>query len=88
MNRKPPQGYWNNKKNVIDDVKKYKKRSDWRSNSPGAYQSARRNNWLDECRKHNKGFGKSGRMLSRMLRNIKRELNGIRNLLVHVILHK
>jgi hypothetical protein len=52
MNRKPPQGYWNNKRNVIDDVKKYKKRSEWRNNSPGAYQSARRNNWLDECRKH------------------------------------
>ena len=41
MNRKPPQGYWNNKKNVIDDAKRYMKQSDWRNYYPGAYQSAR-----------------------------------------------
>src|ERR1017187_4214542 len=56
MNRKPPYGYWNIKKNVINDAKRYKKRSDWKYKSPGAYQSARRNNWLDECRKHISSF--------------------------------
>jgi hypothetical protein len=61
MNRKPPYGYWNIKKNVINDAKSYKKRTEWKYSSPGAYGSARRNNWLDDCRKHIKSTFKEER---------------------------
>ncbi|HLX54094.1 MAG TPA: hypothetical protein VKR58_09130 [Aquella sp.] len=52
MKLKPPQGHWNIKKNVINDAKKYQLISDWRKSYPGAYESARRNNWIEECRKY------------------------------------
>jgi len=42
-------GKWKVKENVIEDSKKYKRRSDWMKNSSGGYQSARINGWLDEC---------------------------------------
>lgn len=61
VKHKPPYGYWNIKRNVINDAKKYKKRTEWKYSSPGAYQSARRNNWLDECRKHIKSMFKESR---------------------------
>ena len=41
-------GYWQNKENVINEARKYKTRGEFQKNSVGAYESARKNKWLDE----------------------------------------
>jgi hypothetical protein len=46
-NRKP-KGYWHIKKNVIEESKKYKTRTSFKKNSETAYNSALKNNWIDE----------------------------------------
>ena len=46
-NRKP-KGYWYIKKNVIEESKKYKTRTSFKINSETAYNSALKNNWIDE----------------------------------------
>ena len=51
MNFKP-QGYWNIKNNCIEDAKKYSTRNEWSTKNSGAYNSARRNGWYEECTKH------------------------------------
>lgn len=43
-----PNGFWQNKENVINEAKKYKTRSEFQKNSAGAYQSASLHNWLDK----------------------------------------
>ena len=43
-----PNGYWQNKENVINEAKKYKTRSEFQKNNVGAYESARKNKWFDE----------------------------------------
>src|ERR1700692_965095 len=48
---KHPRGYWQIKKNVIDDAKKYGIRADWQKYSPGAHVSAYKNGWVDDVRK-------------------------------------
>ena len=47
-----PANYWNVKENCIEDARKYNTRTEWRKNSRSAYESARKNKWLDECCKH------------------------------------
>lgn len=47
-----PTGYWNIKKHCIDEAKKYNKKYLFGKYSYGAYNSARKNKWLDEICKH------------------------------------
>jgi hypothetical protein len=47
-----PNGYWNNKENVIAEARKYTTRKDWVKNSGGSYESAKRNGWLEEAIAH------------------------------------
>jgi hypothetical protein len=53
---KHPRGYWQIKKNVINDAKKYGIRADWQKYSPGAHMSAYKNGWLDDVRKQIKSM--------------------------------
>lgn len=46
-NMNKPNGYWT-KENCMNEAKKFKKRSEFRKISNGAYESARKNNWLNE----------------------------------------
>lgn len=43
-----PQGFWQNKQNVIDESRKYSSRSGFRWGNPSAYRSALDNGWIDE----------------------------------------
>lgn len=43
--------YWT-KDHCIEDAKKYNRRIDWQKKSKGAYKSAWKNKWLDECCGH------------------------------------
>jgi hypothetical protein len=40
------------KEKCIEDAKKYKTKSEWINNSNGAYCSAKKNGWLEECCAH------------------------------------
>lgn len=40
------------KENCIENAKKFKFISDWNKSSPGAYDAAHRNKWLEDCCKH------------------------------------
>jgi len=64
-NRKP-KGYWNIKKNVIEESKHFSTRTEFKKKSQNAYNSARSHNWLDEMHwlennigKHPKGYWKN-----------------------------
>ena len=48
---KKPKGYWTKDK-CKDEVLKYRTISEFAKNSIGAYKAARKNNWLNEIRKH------------------------------------
>jgi len=61
-----PKGYWKNKENVINESKNFKTRSEFKFLSQRAYESARKNKWLDEMiwlnnddGKHPKGYWKN-----------------------------
>ena len=43
---------WFNKEIVIKDALKYKTKSDWHKKSHGAYDAAKKNNWLEEATSH------------------------------------
>ena len=43
-----PQGFWQDKKNVIEEARKYSSRSEFRWGTPSAYRSAVDNGWIDE----------------------------------------
>lgn len=43
-----PQGFWQNKQNVIAESHKYSSRSEFRWGTPSAYRSAIDNGWIDE----------------------------------------
>jgi hypothetical protein len=45
--QKGDRGYWNVFENVQEEVLKYKTRLEFKLGSPGAYNSAYRNGWLD-----------------------------------------
>lgn len=49
INSKKPHGYWTKKENCINDAKTCASRKKWARKSPGAYMSAYKNGWLDEC---------------------------------------
>jgi superfamily II DNA or RNA helicase len=49
--RKNIHGYWT-LETCKEDALKYKRRGDWKKESPSAYFSAHRNGWIDECCKH------------------------------------
>ena len=42
-----PNGYWNNYENCYNEAKKYKTKVEFARGAPSAYNSARRNNWLE-----------------------------------------
>ena len=59
-------GYWKIKKHVIEESKKYCNRTEFKKGSGNAYDSARKNKWLDEMTwlsnnhgKHPKGYWKN-----------------------------
>jgi len=65
MKTKHQKGYWNIKKNVIEESKKFNTRTEFKKNSGNAYNSAREHKWLDEMEwlsnkndKHPKGYWK------------------------------
>ena len=43
-----PAGYWNDKQNMIDEIKKYNTKSELRYNNRVAYEYCKKNNWIDE----------------------------------------
>lgn len=43
-----PNGYWNDKERVFEEARKYNIISDFKKNTPGAYQSAKKHGWLNE----------------------------------------
>lgn len=43
-----PRNYWQNKDHVIEESKKYSNRTEFKKNSQNAYNSALKNNWIDE----------------------------------------
>lgn len=45
-----PQGFWQNKQNVIAESHKYYSRSEFRWGTPSAYRSAIDNGWIDEMK--------------------------------------
>lgn len=47
---------WGTKEACLKDALRFKKRSEWNKNSAGAYVSATKNGWLEECCKHMKKF--------------------------------
>ena len=60
-----PRNYWKNKENVLSESKKYSSRTEFKRGSNCAYDSARKNTWLDEMvwlsndvGKHPKGYWK------------------------------
>lgn len=47
-----PSGHWQNKENCEAEAKKYKTRVKFQNGSPGAYNAALKNNWLDQICQH------------------------------------
>jgi hypothetical protein len=47
-----PKGYWNSKKNVLAEAKKYKTKTEWQIKSGSSYITACKNGWIDECSAH------------------------------------
>jgi hypothetical protein len=60
-----PKKYWSIKNNVIEESKYYSSRTEFKKKSENAYDSARKNKWLDEMHwldsnnKHPKGYWKN-----------------------------
>lgn len=48
IEKKRPNGYWNDKDTVFEEAKKYTTKLDFEKKSGAAYNSALRNGWLDE----------------------------------------
>lgn len=46
-----PKGYWTKEK-CVEEAKKYQTRSDWKSKSVSAYNTAHKNKWIEECVEH------------------------------------
>ena len=47
-NNRKPRNYWKVKKNVIDESKQFSSRTEFKKKSQNAYNSALRNNWINE----------------------------------------
>ena len=61
-----PRNYWNSKKHVIEESKKFSSRTEFKKKSQNAYNSAIKNKWIDEMPwldinnyKHPKGYWKN-----------------------------
>ena len=48
IERKKPDGYWDIKENCLEEALKYKNRNEFKKGCVSAYESSRRNGWLDE----------------------------------------
>jgi len=46
-----PSGYWTKEK-CIEDISKHETKKSWRDSFGGAYYSAHKNGWLNECYAH------------------------------------
>lgn len=55
-----PHGHWEIKENCKEDALNYKTRNNWRKGNDTAYDTARKNKWLDECCGHMEVFSKPG----------------------------
>ena len=53
-----PRGYWNIFDNLYQDALKYDTKEKWRFNGNGAYTSAIKNSWFQECTAHMISIGK------------------------------
>ena len=59
-----PKNYWKNEKNILEESKKYKSRTEFKKKSNRAYDAARKLNlldkmeWLSNNKKHPKGYWK------------------------------
>ena len=59
-----PKNYWKNEKNILEESKKYKSRTEFKKKSNWAYDAARKLNllekmeWLSNNKKHPKGYWK------------------------------
>ena len=59
-----PKNYWKNEKNILEESKKYKNRTEFKKKSNRAYDAARKLNlldkmeWLSNNKKHPKGYWK------------------------------
>ena len=63
--KRKPKGFWLNKKNVIEESKKYSSRTEFKKKSGNAYSSALKNKWINEMtwldknlKRHQKGYWK------------------------------
>lgn len=48
IEKKKPNGWWNDKKRVIEEGKKYNTKTSFANASYSAWKSAKRNGWLEE----------------------------------------
>ena len=64
FNMRHPKNYWKNEKNILEESKKYKSRTEFKKKSNRAYDAARKLNlldkmeWLSNSKKHPKGYWK------------------------------
>jgi len=49
---KKPNGYWDVKDNCIEEAKKYSNLTEFNKKANKAYETARKNGWLEECKKY------------------------------------
>ena len=52
VKKNKPSGYWDIKKNCLEDALKYTEKYKWQLNSSGAYRNSQKNGWFDECVAH------------------------------------
>ena len=50
---KKPNGFWQLKENVLNEAQKYNSKSEFKKMANGAYHSALKNNWIEECNFNN-----------------------------------
>jgi len=55
--KKSPNGYWQDKTNILKEAKKYKTRTEFQKHAAGAWDAAHKNGWLEECYQHMKLVG-------------------------------
>ena len=53
VSRIKPAGYWN-KKRCLEEAKKCKSKSQWKSNNGSSFNATYKSDWFDECIKHMK----------------------------------
>ena len=48
VEKKKPDGWWNDKSKVMEEGKKYSSRTDFANGSYSAWKAAKQNGWIDE----------------------------------------